>query len=188
MVSGCSSADEHERLLWNRHFHPFNIYTEKKHREKLNYAERHKLWHGRPARDHGRDGRATKGCAIIQVVLYRRTITRSGACWRVRPGIGRGQAGGITPCMTCPCSARLDWTDRAAQTSPFETSQGRNVIFICFRGPKALDDRLQEAGVRQPAESRKNYRVSKPETLRHRLFCLRWLDNGRRHHVNANHS
>jgi hypothetical protein len=28
------------------------------------------LWHGRPARDHGRDGRATKGCAIIQAVLY----------------------------------------------------------------------------------------------------------------------
>jgi len=29
------------------------------------------LWHGRPARDHGRDGRATKGCAIIRVVLYK---------------------------------------------------------------------------------------------------------------------
>jgi len=69
MVSGRSSAAEHQRLLWNRRFHPFHVYTEKKRREKLNYAERHKLWHGRPARDHGRDGRATKGC----------TITRSGA-------------------------------------------------------------------------------------------------------------
>jgi hypothetical protein len=79
MVSWCPSADGHEGLLWSRRFHPFNVYTETKRREKLNYAERHKLWHGRPARDHGRDGRATKGCAIIQVVLYRCTITRSGA-------------------------------------------------------------------------------------------------------------
>jgi len=96
MISGCQSANEHERRLWNRRFHPFNVYTEKKRREKLNYAERHKLWHGRPGRDHGRDGRATKGCPIIQIVLYRCTITRSGAASRVRLGIGRGQAGGIT--------------------------------------------------------------------------------------------
>jgi hypothetical protein len=80
----------------NRRFHPFKVYPEKKRREKLNDAERHKLWHGRPARDHGRNGRATKGCAIIQVVLYRRTITGSGAASGVRLGIGRGQAGGIT--------------------------------------------------------------------------------------------
>ena len=82
--------------LWNRRFHPFNACTETKRREKLNDAERHKLWHGRPARDHGRDGRATKGCAIIQVALYRCTITRSGAASRVRLGIGRCRAGGIT--------------------------------------------------------------------------------------------
>jgi hypothetical protein len=81
-----ASADDHERLLWSRRFHPFNVYSETKRREKLNYAQRHKLWHGRPARDHGRDGRATKGC----------TITRSGAASGVRLGIGRGQAGGIT--------------------------------------------------------------------------------------------
>jgi hypothetical protein len=30
----------------------------------LYYTERHKSWHGRPARDHGRDGRATKGRAV----------------------------------------------------------------------------------------------------------------------------
>ena len=36
MVSGCPSADGHERLLWNRRFHPFHVYTEKKRREKLN--------------------------------------------------------------------------------------------------------------------------------------------------------
>jgi len=36
MVSGRLSADGHERLLWNRRFHPFNVYTEKKRREKLN--------------------------------------------------------------------------------------------------------------------------------------------------------
>jgi hypothetical protein len=40
MVSGRSSADEHERLLWNRHFHPFYVYTEKKRREKLNPVRR----------------------------------------------------------------------------------------------------------------------------------------------------
>jgi hypothetical protein len=40
MVSGRSSADEHERLLCNRRFHPFNIYTEKKRREKLNPVRR----------------------------------------------------------------------------------------------------------------------------------------------------
>ena len=37
MVSGCPSADEHERLLWNRRFHPFNVNTEKKRRQKRNY-------------------------------------------------------------------------------------------------------------------------------------------------------
>jgi hypothetical protein len=36
MVSGHSSADEHERLLWNRRFHPFNVCTEKERREKMN--------------------------------------------------------------------------------------------------------------------------------------------------------
>ena len=36
LVSGCPSADEHERLLCNRRFHPFNVYTENKRREKLN--------------------------------------------------------------------------------------------------------------------------------------------------------
>ena len=36
MVSGRSSADEHERLLCNRRFHPFSVYTGKKRREKLN--------------------------------------------------------------------------------------------------------------------------------------------------------
>ena len=40
MVSGHSSADEHERLLWNRRFHPFNVYTEKKRQEKLNPVRR----------------------------------------------------------------------------------------------------------------------------------------------------
>jgi hypothetical protein len=40
MVSGRSSADEHERLLWNRRFHPFNVYTEKKRQEKLNPVRR----------------------------------------------------------------------------------------------------------------------------------------------------
>ena len=35
MVFGRSSADEHERLHWNRRFHPFNVYTEKNRREKL---------------------------------------------------------------------------------------------------------------------------------------------------------
>ena len=37
MVSGCPPDDRHERLLWNRRFHPSNVYTEKKRREKLNY-------------------------------------------------------------------------------------------------------------------------------------------------------
>ena len=44
MVSGRSSADEHERLLWNRRFHPSNVYTEKKRREKRNYL------HNNPAK------------------------------------------------------------------------------------------------------------------------------------------
>ena len=115
MVSGRSSADEHERLLWNRRFHPFNVYAGTKCREKLNYAERHNLWHGRPARDHGRDGRATKGCAIIQVVLYRCAITRSGAASRVRLGIGRGQAGGIY-CLHDVSVLRMDPLDWAGST------------------------------------------------------------------------
>jgi len=34
------------------------------------YTERHKWWHGRPARAHGRDGRATKRCAVTSVALY----------------------------------------------------------------------------------------------------------------------
>jgi hypothetical protein len=40
MVSGCPSADGHERLPWNRRFHPFNVYTEKKRRDKLNPVRR----------------------------------------------------------------------------------------------------------------------------------------------------
>jgi len=36
MVSGRSSADEHERRLWNRRLHPFHVCTEKKCPEKLN--------------------------------------------------------------------------------------------------------------------------------------------------------
>jgi len=36
MVSGCPPDDRHERLLWNRRFHPFKVYTGKKRREKLN--------------------------------------------------------------------------------------------------------------------------------------------------------
>jgi putative transposase len=40
MVSGRSSVDEHERPLWNRLFHPFNVYTEKTRREKLNPVRR----------------------------------------------------------------------------------------------------------------------------------------------------
>jgi hypothetical protein len=34
MVSGRSSADEDERLLWNRRFHPLNVYSAEKRREK----------------------------------------------------------------------------------------------------------------------------------------------------------
>ena len=30
VVSGCPSADEHERLPWNRRSHPFHVYAEKK--------------------------------------------------------------------------------------------------------------------------------------------------------------
>ena len=40
MVTSCPSADGRERLLWNRRFHPFNVYTEKKRREKLNPVRR----------------------------------------------------------------------------------------------------------------------------------------------------
>jgi hypothetical protein len=40
MVSGHPSADGHERLLWNRRVHPFNVYTGKKRREKLNPVRR----------------------------------------------------------------------------------------------------------------------------------------------------
>jgi hypothetical protein len=47
MGSGCPSADGHERLLWNRRFHPFNVYTENKCREKLNYLHNNPVKRGR---------------------------------------------------------------------------------------------------------------------------------------------
>jgi hypothetical protein len=46
VVSGCPSADEQERLLWNRHFHPFHVYTEMKRREKLNYLHNNPVKRG----------------------------------------------------------------------------------------------------------------------------------------------
>ncbi len=46
MVSGRWSAAEHERLLCNRRFHPFSVYTEKKRREKLNYLHNHPVKRG----------------------------------------------------------------------------------------------------------------------------------------------
>ena len=38
----------------------------------MSSTERRKSWHGRPARAHGWDGRATKGCKVTCVALHRK--------------------------------------------------------------------------------------------------------------------
>ncbi len=64
------------------------------------YAERHKLWHGRPTRDHGRDGRATKGCAIIQVALY-----SSAVCPRIKTNSRRSRRAGLRGTQVDPIAS-----------------------------------------------------------------------------------